>query len=133
MLSIDDVERAARTIAGRVHRTPLLRSATLSGELGADVCFKAELFQRTGAFKVRGALNRLAELTDEERRRGVITISAGNHAQAVAWAAREAGLDALVVSWETAGALEMAATRGDGGTGGQQGDHPPAALDPAAR
>ena len=129
MLSIDDVGRAAETIAGRVHRTPLLRSATLSEQLGADVRFKAELFQRTGSFKVRGALNRLAELTDEERRRGVITISAGNHAQAVAWAAREAGLDALVVSWKTADSLKMAATRGYGATVDQQADDPTAAFD----
>ena len=128
MLSIDDVERAARTIAGRVHRTPLLRSATLSRELDADVRFKAELFQRTGAFKVRGALNRLAELTDEERARGVITISAGNHAQAVAWAAHEAGLDALVVSWRTADPSKMAATRGYGATVDQQADDPTSAF-----
>ena len=128
MLSIDDVERAARTIAGRVHRTPLLRSATLSRELDADVRFKAELFQRTGAFKVRGALNRLAELTDEERARGVITISAGNHAQAVAWAAHEASLDALVVSWRTAYPSKMAATRGYGATVDQQADDPTSAF-----
>ncbi len=128
MLSIDDVERAARTIAGRVHRTPLLRSATLSGKLDADVRFKAELFQRTGAFKVRGALNRLVELTDEERARGVITISAGNHAQAVAWAAHEAGLDALVVSWRTADPSKMAATRGYGATVDQQADDPTSAF-----
>ncbi|MHB8470924.1 MAG: pyridoxal-phosphate dependent enzyme, partial [Gaiellaceae bacterium] len=75
---------------------------------------KAELFQRTGAFKVRGALNRLAELTDEERARGVISISAGNHAQAVAWASREAGLDALIVMWRGASELKIAATRGYG-------------------
>jgi threonine dehydratase len=129
VLSIDDVERAARTIAGRVHRTPLLRSATLSDELGADVRFKAELFQRTGSFKVRGALNRIAELTDAERGRGVITISAGNHAQAVAWAAREAGLDALVVSWKTADALKMAATRGYGAAVDQAAADPAAAFD----
>jgi threonine dehydratase len=129
VLSIDDVERAERTISGRVHRTPLLRSATLSAELGAEVYFKAELFQRTGSFKVRGALNRLAELTEEERGRGVITISAGNHAQAVAWAAREAGLDALVVSWKTADALKMTATRGYGATVDQQAENPTAAFD----
>jgi threonine dehydratase len=87
-VTLDDVERAARTIAGRVHRTPLLRSGTLSEQLAADIRFKAELFQRTGSFKVRGALNRLSQLTDEEKQRGVISISAGNHAQAVAWAAR---------------------------------------------
>jgi threonine dehydratase len=129
VLSIDDVQRAAATIAGRVHRTPLLRSATLSEQLGADVRFKAELFQRTGSFKVRGALNRLAELTDEERGRGVITISAGNHAQAVAWASREAGLDALVVSWKNADALKMAATRGYGATVDQHAGDPAAAFD----
>ena len=78
---------------------------------------------------MRGALNRLAELTDAERRRGVITISAGNHAQAVAWAAREAGLDALVVSWKTADSLKMAATRGYGATVDQQADDPTAAFD----
>jgi threonine dehydratase len=129
VISVEDVERAARTIAGRVHRTPLLRSATLSEQLGADVRFKAELFQRTGSFKVRGALNRVAELTDEERARGVITISAGNHAQAVAWAAREAGLDALVVSWKSADALKMAATRGYGATVDQEADDPTTAFD----
>jgi threonine dehydratase len=129
VLSVEDVERAARTIAGRVHRTPLLRSATLSEQLGADVRFKAELFQRTGAFKVRGALNRLAELTDEERARGVITISAGNHAQAVAWAARDAGLDALVVSWKTADTLKMAATRSYGATVDQEATDPTTAFD----
>jgi len=129
VISIDDVERAAQTIAGHLHRTPLLRSGTLSEQLGADVRFKAELFQRTGSFKVRGALNRLAELTEEERSRGVITISAGNHAQAVAWAAREAGLDALVVSWKATDALKMAATRGYGATVDQQADDPTTAFD----
>jgi threonine dehydratase len=114
VISIDDVERAAETIAGRVHRTPLLRSATLSDRLGAEAYLKAELFQRTGSFKARGALNRIAELTDDERKRGVISISAGNHAQALAWAAREAGLDALIVMWQGADALKVAATRGYG-------------------
>ena len=111
MPSLDDVERAARTIAGRVHRTPLLRSGTLSERLGVEARFKAELFQRTGSFKVRGALTRIASLSEDEKARGVITISAGNHAQAVAWAARAAGLDALVVTWQGADALKMAATR----------------------
>ena len=80
MISVDDVERAARTIAGRVHRTPLLRSGTLSEQLGVDARFKAELFQRTGSFKVRGALNRtdfsihsgdidLAEIAEDAVRR----------------------------------------------------------------
>jgi threonine dehydratase len=124
VISIDDVERAAQTIAGRLHRTPLLRSATLSDRLGADAFFKAELFQRTGSFKVRGALNRIAELTDEERTRGVISISAGNHAQAVAWGAREAGLDALIVMWQGADAMKVAATRGYGAVVDQEAADP---------
>jgi threonine dehydratase len=123
-VTIDDVERAARTIAGRVHRTPLLRSATLSEQLHADVRFKAELFQRTGSFKVRGALNRLSQLTDEEKQRGVISISAGNHAQAVAWAAREEGVDALIVMWQGADALKVAATRGYGAAIDQEAENP---------
>jgi threonine dehydratase len=123
-VTLDDVERAARTIAGRVHRTPLLRSATLSEQLEADVRFKAELFQRTGSFKVRGALNRLSQLTDEEKQRGVISISAGNHAQAVAWAAREEGVDALIVMWQGADALKVAATRGYGAAIDQQAENP---------
>jgi threonine dehydratase len=85
---------------------------------------KAELFQRTGSFKVRGALNRIAELTDEERNRGVISISAGNHAQALAWAAREAGLDALIVMWQGADALKVAATRGYGAAIDQEAADP---------
>jgi threonine dehydratase len=124
VISIEDVERAARTIAGRVHRTPLLRSATLSDQLAAEAYLKAELFQRTGAFKVRGALNRIAELTAEEKDRGVISISAGNHAQAVAWAAREAGLDALIVMWQGADALKVAATRGYGAAIDQEAADP---------
>ena len=124
MISIDAVERAAQTIAGRVHRTPLLHSATLSDRLGAAAYLKAELFQRTGSFKVRGALNRLAELTEKERTRGVISISAGNHAQALAWAAREAGLDALIVMWQGADALKVAATRGYGAAIDQQAADP---------
>jgi threonine dehydratase len=128
VISLDDVERAARTIAGRVHRTPLLGSASLSEHIGTPAFIKAELFQRTGSFKVRGALNRLAELTREERGRGVITISAGNHAQAVAWAAREQGLDALVVMWQGADALKVAATKGYGATVDQVADGPGSAF-----
>jgi len=124
VISIDDVERAAQTIAGRLHRTPLLRSSTLSDRLGAEAYLKAELFQRTGSFKVRGALNRIAELTDEEKERGVISISAGNHAQAVAWAAREAGLDALIVMWQGADAMKVAATRGYGAAVDQEAAGP---------
>ena len=129
MTTLDDVERAARTIAGRVHHTPLLRSATLSEQLRCDVRFKAELFQRTGSFKVRGALNRLSQLTDAEQQAGVISISAGNHAQAVAWAAREAGVDALIVMWQGADDLKVAATLGYGAAVDQQADGPTTAFE----
>jgi threonine dehydratase len=103
-----DVEEARRTIGDRLQRTPVLSSRTLEAR------FKCELFQRTGSFKVRGALNRISHLTGEERRRGVIAISAGNHAQAVAFAAAEAGIDALVVMWQGASEQKIAATRGYG-------------------
>lgn len=116
MLGIEDVERAQRTIAGRVHRTPLIRSGTLSEQLGAEALFKAELFQRTGAFKVRGVLSKLSTLDAAAKSRGVISISAGNHAQAVAWGARAEGLDALVVMWRDASPLKIEATRGYGAT-----------------
>ena len=85
-LTLADVQAAAEAIAGRVHRTPVLTSATLAARCGAPVWLKAELFQRIGAFKPRGAFNRLRALTPEERRLGTITISAGNHAQALALA-----------------------------------------------
>lgn len=108
----DDVERAARVIAGRLNRTPTLSCRTL----GPDVFLKAELLQRTGSFKPRGVLTKLASLTDEEKQRGVIAISAGNHAQAVAWGAEGEGLDALVVMYQGASEMKVAATRGYGAT-----------------
>lgn len=103
-----DVERARATIGERLPKTPLLASRTLEARL------KAELFQRTGSFKVRGALNKLSSLTEEEKARGVIAISAGNHAQAVAYAAAAEGVDALVVMWNGASEQKIAATRGYG-------------------
>ena len=123
MITIDDVERAARMIAGRVHRTPLLYSNTLG------VWFKAELFQKTGAFKVRGALNKISALTPVEKERGVATVSAGNAGQAVAWAAREAGIDALIVTWKDADSTKVAAMRGYGATVDMEADGPSSAFD----
>jgi len=116
LLSLDDVQRARERIGDRLHRTPLLPSATMSTRIGADVCFKAELFQRTGSFKPRGVLNKLATLSDEEKRRGVISISAGNHAQALAYASALEGIDALIVMWQTASQLKIRAARGYGAT-----------------
>jgi threonine dehydratase len=104
----DDVLRARATIGDRLPRTPMLGSRALGARL------KCELFQRTGSFKARGALNRMSALTPEERLRGVIAISAGNHAQAVAYAAAEEGIDALIVMWEGASEQKIAATRGYG-------------------
>ena len=107
-----DVERARGVLAGRVHRTPTFSSTAL----GAHLHLKAELFQKTGSFKARGALNRIAALTPDERRRGVVTWSAGNHAQAVAWAAAQYGVDCVVSMWEGASPLKVEATRGYGAT-----------------
>jgi threonine dehydratase len=114
LISLDDVERARGRIGDRLHRTPLLGSATLSELIGADVRFKAELFQRTGSFKPRGVLNKLATLSDQEKQRGVISISAGNHAQALAYASAVEGIDALVVMWQTASPMKIDAARGYG-------------------
>ena len=116
IISVDDVYRARERIGDRLHRTPMLSSATLSKQVGADVRFKAELFQRTGSFKPRGVLNKLATLTDDEKKRGVISISAGNHAQALAYASAVEGLDALVVMWQTASPMKINAARGYGAT-----------------
>jgi threo-3-hydroxy-L-aspartate ammonia-lyase len=114
--TIDDVRAAAAVIGGRVHRTPVFSSATLSERCGAPCWLKAELFQRVGAFKPRGAFNRVHAMTDEERARGVITISAGNHAQALALAARDEGVDALVLMPADASPAKVAAARGYGAT-----------------
>ncbi|MDQ2983173.1 MAG: threonine/serine dehydratase [Actinomycetota bacterium] len=114
MITRDDVLAARETIGGRLHRTPVFSSAALERELGIPVHLKAELLQRTGAFKPRGVLNRFAALSAEEKGRGVIGISAGNHAQALAYAATLEGVDALVVSWQGASEQKMAATRGYG-------------------
>ncbi|TML63867.1 MAG: threonine/serine dehydratase [Actinobacteria bacterium] len=129
LLSLDDVERARERIAGRVHRTPMLSSRTLSERVGADVSFKAELLQRTGSFKPRGVLNKLSTLSEDEKRRGVISISAGNHAQALAYAAAVEGIDALVVMWETASPMKIAAARGYGATIDTEAPDIPAAFE----
>jgi threonine dehydratase len=129
MPTLDDVQRAQRAIQGRLHRTPLLGSATLSEQIGVDARFKAELFQRTGSFKVRGVLNTLSQLDDEAKGRGVISISAGNHAQAVAWGSREEGIDALIVMWQDASPLKIEATRGYGASVDTSPSDPTAAFE----
>jgi threonine dehydratase len=129
LLSLDDVHAARERIGDRLHRTPLLPSRTLSDRVGASVHFKAELFQRTGSFKPRGVLNKLATLSDEEKRGGVISISAGNHAQALAYAATVEGIDALVVMWQTASPMKIAAARGYGATIDTEAPDIPSAFD----
>ncbi len=110
-----DVEAAARRLEGYAHRTPVLTSSTVDRSLGASVFFKCENFQRTGAFKFRGAFNALTRLDEPARARGVIAFSSGNHAQAVALAARILGISATIVMPHDASAAKLQATRGYGG------------------
>ena len=112
----DDCQAAARTLAGRIHRTPMFSSRSLGAILGHEVHLKAELFQRTGSFKLRGAINRVASLSGAERAAGAVTVSAGNHAQAAALACAEAGVDVVVFMPRWASATKVAATRGYGAT-----------------
>jgi threonine dehydratase len=109
-----EVDAAARRLEGVARPTPLYRSATLSRLAGRDVLLKAENLQRTGSFKVRGAVNRVAALDEAERTRGVVTASAGNHGQAVAWAAREAGIPATIFVPLDAAMAKVEATRSYG-------------------
>jgi len=106
-----DVEAAAARIAGVAHRTPVMTSRTVNARVGAEVFFKCESFQRAGAFKFRGAYNAISRLAEAGERRGVLAFSSGNHAQAVALAARLLGLRAVVVMPASAPAVKLAATR----------------------
>jgi threonine dehydratase len=110
-----DVAAAARRLIGQAHRTPVMTSHTVDEMSGARVFFKCENFQRMGAFKFRGAFNALSCLDADARTRGVIAFSSGNHAQAVALAARMLHIDATIVMPADAPASKMAATRGYGG------------------
>jgi threonine dehydratase len=114
MLSLDDVRDAAARLDGVAHRTPVLRSRTLDGLVGAEVHLKAECFQRGGAFKFRGAYSLISTLDAAERAAGVVAFSSGNHAQAVALASQLLGVRAAIVMPEDAPALKLAATRGYG-------------------
>jgi threo-3-hydroxy-L-aspartate ammonia-lyase len=111
----DDVVDAAARLAGAAHRTPVLTSRTADARTGASLFFKCENFQRMGAFKFRGAYNAIAQFDAEQRRAGVLTYSSGNHAQAIALAARLAGIHATIVMPHDAPAAKVAATRDYGG------------------
>ncbi|HZY20713.1 MAG TPA: threo-3-hydroxy-L-aspartate ammonia-lyase [Ramlibacter sp.] len=114
MLQFAEIQAAAARLAGVAHRTPVLTSHTLDDLLGAQVFMKAENLQRMGAFKFRGGYNAVNALTEAERARGVVAFSSGNHAQAVALAARLHGCRATIVMPHDAPALKLAATRGYG-------------------
>lgn len=110
----DDIAAAARRIEGAAHRTPILTSRRIDAELGLKFFFKAEHLQRGGAFKIRGAFNALARFDPAQRAAGVVAYSSGNHAQAVALAARDLGIPATIVMPEDAPASKIAATRAYG-------------------
>lgn len=114
MLTLDLIKQAAARIAGRVHRTPVMTSRAFNEVAGCEVFFKCENLQRAGAFKARGAANRILSLTDDEKKRGVLAVSSGNHAQAVALAAREAGVRAVVCIPDDAPKMKVAGMRSYG-------------------
>ena len=120
-VSLPDILMAREVIAGKVHRTPTIRSTNLGKLTGTELYFKAEVFQKTGSFKPRGAINKLNSLSHEERARGVITMSAGNHAAGLAYAASLFGIKATVVMPENAVKSKVEATRGYGATVIQHG------------
>jgi threonine dehydratase len=111
----DDVERAASQLAGVAHRTPVLTSRTVNARVSAQVFFKCESFQRAGSFKFRGAYNALSRLTPAERRRGIVTFSSGNHAQAIALAGQLLDIPRAIVMPSDAPEVKRAATAGYGG------------------
>ena len=113
-VSFADVRAAASRLDGIAHRTPVMRSRTLDERVGARVYLKCENLQRMGAFKFRGAYNRLVQLNDQERRAGVVAYSSGNHAQGVALAARLLGIPATIVMPSDAPRAKLEATRGYG-------------------
>ncbi len=114
MVEIADVRAARERIADEVRQTPVFTSTRIGDQIGAKLYLKAESLQKTGSFKVRGALNRLRSMTPEELSRGVVTVSAGNHAQGVAWAAQRVGTRCTVVMTSHASQSKIAATRGYG-------------------
>lgn len=114
MVTFDEIERARERLADHLPPTPLLRAWDLERAAGTPLWLKAELFQRTGSFKPRGSLNWILSASTEERKRGLITFSAGNHAMALAWAAREAGMELTVLMPEGSSPMKVEATRAYG-------------------
>jgi threonine dehydratase len=114
MLTTALINEAAARIRGRIHRTPVITSQSFNERAGREVFFKCENLQRAGAFKIRGATNKILSLTAEEKKRGVAAFSSGNHAQAVALASREAGISAVIAMPDDAPKAKVDATRGYG-------------------
>jgi threonine dehydratase len=114
MLTLDSINEARERISSRIHRTPVVTSRTFNERCGKEVFFKCENFQRAGAFKIRGATNKIQSLTPDEKRRGIVAFSSGNHAQAVALAGKEAGTRVVVAMPEDAPKMKVAGTRGYG-------------------
>src|SRR5712664_3330837 len=111
MLNLEKIKEGAARIDGHIHRTPVVTSRSFNERAGCEVFFKCENLQRAGAFKIRGATNKILSLTEAERRRGVAAFSSGNHAQAVALASREAGVSAVIAMPDDAPKAKLAATR----------------------
>ena len=114
MIALSEIRAAAARISGKVHRTPLVHSERIGERVGARLFLKCESFQKTGSFKPRGALNKVLSLSGGERAKGLVTVSAGNHAQAVAWAARIAGASCVVVMPSDAPRAKIDAVKGYG-------------------
>src|SRR5690606_4759136 len=114
LTTLSDIQAALPLVRANLHRTPMVSSSSLSQLTGVDLRFKAEMFQKTGSFKPRGILHKINSLSDDERQRGVISISAGNAAQAVAFSAQKLGIPATVVMPENAVQSKADATRGYG-------------------
>jgi threonine dehydratase len=114
--TFDDVAAAAQRIKGFAHKTPVISSRTVNEELGAEVFFKCESLQRTGAFKFRGAFNALSKFDAQQREAGVVAFSSGNHAQAIALCAKLLGIPATIVMPHDAPVMKVTATQGYGGT-----------------
>jgi threonine dehydratase len=114
MIALSEIRAAAELIAGKLHRTPTMSAQSLGARAGVELWLKCECFQKTGSFKPRGALNKVMTLPAAERERGLVTVSAGNHAQAVAWVARHVGVPCVVVMPASAPRSKLDAVRGYG-------------------
>jgi threonine dehydratase len=133
MFTLSDVRAARERIAGKTHVTPTMAASRLGDRVGVRLLLKCENFQKTGSFKARGALNKVSQLDAETRARGVVTFSAGNHAQSLAWASRAAGVNAIVVMPAAASQAKVDASRGYGAEVVLHGANGLEALDMARR